>query len=137
MFISKEELKKQLAEAGVSLTGDEDWKALQELGKQHLKKASNVGKTSGEGSILVWLKIRAYVSNTQRVNAGVYQLNRVPERLAKLSSNMCEVFADGNVPPRKLTEIAKWAGIKYPEEKTDEDILSIVISAYKPFGKVK
>lgn len=82
--------------------------------------------------IVVWLKTRAYINDTQRVEAGVYVLPEVPARFSKLSSKFLEVF-ESEVPSRKLAVIARWAGFN-PDGMEDEEILNRVISqGFNPF----
>ena len=139
---TKEELQKELSELGISLTGDETPLQLVNLLRKAKKdqKGSNVSGSSNndgkreanKGGTLVWLKIRAYISAKKRLNPGFYKMEVVPDRLLKLSSDSVIVFKDG-VPAREMTAIAKWAGIAHPEEKKDEEILSIVLQEAKPF----
>ena len=128
------DIKTELQKLGYSLTGDETPLQLSALLKK-AKKGNTNGSSKDEkhkGKVLVWLKGRAYVSDTKRLDAGVYQMNEVPDRLAEQPSSVVVVFANG-VPARDLYAIARWAGIAHPEEKTDEEILNIVIKEAKPF----
>jgi len=93
------------------------------------------GKTEVKANkVLVWLKNKAYVNDTERVNAGVYLLDECPARLAKLPVSVCEVLST-EVNSRKIVEIAKWSGLSHPEDYSDEEILSKVISPkFAPFA---
>lgn len=127
---TKKELIKALTDAGVKLAGDEKVADLEALYQEHI---GNGGGESSDGKAVVWLKQQAYVSDTERLNAGVYAMDEVPARFAKLSKREVEIFADGVVPSRKLVEIAKWAGFKHTEEMEDDEILSKVIASPVPF----
>lgn len=145
------ELKKELNGLGVNekesklegilpLKGDEkvaDLEAILTAAKVVVgdapKGSSNQNNDSASSTILVWVKGRTYINDTQRIDGGLYRLVNVPERLAKSSSDVVEVFAD-SIPPRKLTEIAKWSGVSHPEDFEDAQLLEkIVVSELKPF----
>ena len=80
------------------------------------------------GKSIVWLKIKAYISDKERLDAGVYKMSSVPERLQKLSSNYCEIF-NGGINSRKLAEMAKWAGITHQEDfANDSELLDRIIT---------
>ena len=130
--MTKPELLKGLKELGVDVTGEESYNDLKKLYSQHSKQGGSSSEKSQTS--LVWLKSRAYVDSKIRVDSGLYQLEEIPERLVKLPSSICEVFADGVIPPRKLYEIAKWAGISHPEDKDDDELLRVLISEYRPFN---
>lgn len=88
-------------------------------------------QTSKKGLFIVWLKIRAYADDTQRLDSGVYKFEAVPVRLSKLSANECEVF-ENEVPTRKLIQIARFMGMN-PDGVKDEEILKKVVSEPKLF----
>lgn len=125
--MNKEKLIEALTNAGVSLTGDEKVADLKALYKEH-----GLGGDNADGKVIVWLKNTAYINDTQRVNAGVYAMDEVPARFAKLSRKECEIFK-GDIPSRKIADIAKWAGLKNIEDLTDEEFLNKVISEPQPY----
>lgn len=71
-----------------------------------------------------WLKCRAYISETERINAGLYVVDVVPERLLKADNSVVEIF-EGEIPAKRLAEIAKWAGVN-PDGQKEEEILALV-----------
>lgn len=83
-------------------------------------------------SYIVWLKNRSYIDETKRVEAGLYLVNEVPARIAKLPADVVEVF-ENEVTSRKLATIARWAGLN-PDGIEDEEILSKLLSTeFLPF----
>jgi hypothetical protein len=131
-------------EGVLPLKGDEteaELKAILKAVKAAVKASSdtNQGNESDEEEVakvttsLVWVKGRTYINATQRIDAGLYRLESIPERLAKSTRDVVEVFADV-IPPRKLTEIAKWSGISHTEDYDDKQLLEkIVVADLKPF----
>lgn len=98
--------------------------------KAILKKSGNEGdEAENAEGVLVWIKGRSYVSDTERVDAGLYRLPAVPERLAKSPTSVVEVFADA-IPPRKMTEIAKFMGVTHPEDFDDKDLLAKIVNPH-------
>lgn len=93
-----------------------------------------VGKTGIKAEkVLVWLKGKAYVNDTEMVKAGLYLLDKCPDRLAKLPTSVCEVLST-EVNSRKIAEIARWSGMN-PDGVSDEEILSKCISpTFAPFS---
>lgn len=91
-------------------------------------------ESDADGKVLVWVKGRTYINDTQRIDGGFYKIALpLPDRLAKSPTSVVEVFAD-EVPPRKLTEIAKWSGIAHPEDYKDNELLAkIIVTDWKPF----
>lgn len=123
------------------LKGDESAAQVAEILKATKKALKDSGSSnqggesaSTEGTVLVWVKGRTYINDTQRIDGGLYRLSLpLPERLVKSSADVVQVFADA-IPPRKLVEIVKWAGVTHPEDFTDEQILEkIVVTELKPF----
>lgn len=96
-------------------------------------KEAERGTTEQATEKIVWLKNRAYIDDKQRVESGVYiVVGALPDRLSKLKSDGLEVF-EGEVPSRKLAEIARWAGLN-PDGMDDEEIFEKVVSSeFKPF----
>lgn len=126
------------------LKGDESAKDVADILKAVKAKVAHVENTSNKDepeadaaqgdTVLVWVKGRTYINDKERVDGGFYRVALpLPERLAKSPTTVVEVFAD-DIPPRKLTEIAKWLGIAHPEDYKDEDILAKMVSGpLKPF----
>lgn len=104
--------------------------------KKALKDAagSNQSGASEDAEVLyVWVKGRTYINDTQRVDAGFYKLPSLPERLAKSPVSVVETFT-GVIPPRKMTEIAKFMGVTHPEDFNDDELLAkLTIADWKPF----
>ncbi len=94
----------------------------------------NNADVAAASTVLVWVKGRTYISDTQRIDGALYRLTLpLPARLLKSSRDVVEVFTDA-ISPRKLSEIAKWSGLAHPEDYTDEQILDkIVVAELKPF----
>jgi DNA-binding PadR family transcriptional regulator len=130
MATKKEKIVQALMNKGVELTGEETLKELRVLYKEHIGEDGDLS----DDNAVVWLKTQAYVNDKERLNAGVYVMDKVPERLTKLSNREVEIFADGNVPARKLVDMAKWAGFNHTEEMEDEEILKKVVSVPVPFA---
>lgn len=146
---SQKDNLKALAEMGITtegskvegilpLKGDESAKEVADILKAAKAKVKESASSSNQNSapskkLLVWVKGRTYINESQRINAGFYNLDVLPDRLAKSPTDVVEVFADG-IPPRKLTEIAKWSGVSHPEDYEDDELLAkITISELKPF----
>ncbi len=127
------------------LRGDETAKEVADV----LKAAKAVSADAGAGAsnqdsvatpapsgdeVLVWVKGRTYINDKERIDGGFYKLSLpLPDRLAKSSSEVVEVFAN-DIPPRKLTEIAKKMGVTHPEDFNDKELLAkITVSDFKPF----
>lgn len=129
------ELKKRLKKLGVDLTGEEDEAQLNELYSQAKDapkgSSSDENEASDENVVFVWLKGRAYIDDKQRVNAGFYKLSELPVRLSKLPTTVVEVF-ENVVPSKKLAKIALWCKVS-TDDRSDEEVLSIVLSEWKPF----
>lgn len=130
------QLQEQLKKLGVTLTGDENYKTLQKmLADAKTAKGGDTPKTgetptpSGK-EVYVWLRNRAYVDDAgkKRIDGGLYVLAlALFPRLAKYPKNVCEVF-EGDVPPRKLAEIARWSGVN-PDGREDAELLDILVKA--------
>jgi hypothetical protein len=142
-FQTTEKLIEEAKTLGVELTGKETYKELtilvsdakkanKEAGEGENKEEENKGKANTgknpEKMRIVWLKNRAYINATQRVDAGVYMLavSEIPERLVKLPASACEVLPS-EVKSRKIAEIARWSGIN-PDGLDDDEILGKVLS---------
>jgi hypothetical protein len=97
--------------------------------KEEPKEEIVTPQTTGE--YIVWLKCKAYVSDTERLVAGVYAMTDVPARLLKLPEKYCEVFKD-EVPSKKVAQIGKFMGLN-TDNFSDEEILSKVVTIPKPF----
>lgn len=74
---------------------------------------------------IVWLKSRAYINDTERIDAGVYYFDEVPQRLASMGKDVCVVF-EGEVPSKELAQIARWSGVNPDGRQTDE-LLKILV----------
>lgn len=121
------------------LTGEETAKELSDI----LAKANEVTGSSSsnqnseqadsDGLLFVWVKGRTYINDKERVDAGFYKIPALPERLVKSPATVVEVFT-GVIPPRKLTEIAKFCGVTHPEDFNDDELLAkITVTDWKPF----
>lgn len=130
---NKTDLAKEAKKLGITLTGKETAKELEALITEKKGGAgSNTGaQSSKKGAVYVWVKDRSYINESQRVEAGLYLLSDIPERFSKMGSAV-EVLGS-EVSPRKLGEIAKWAGAKDDREATDEELLEKLVSVFKPF----
>jgi hypothetical protein len=139
-----EDIKAELTTLGVPFSEDAKAKDLEKLlkdTKAEAKKNADANKSDDEDNedadevstkFVVWLKSKAYVNDTQRVDAGLYIVDVVPPRLSKLGADACEVF-ENEVPSKKLAKIARWAGIN-PDGVEDEEILEKVLkSEFKPY----
>lgn len=126
----------QAETAGIETTGEE---SLSEL-KRLIASAENGGDTKPDDesnsksaakpegtACIVWLKTRAYVDETRRLDAGVYRMTP-SGRLSRLPAGEMEVFENGKIPPVRLAAIAKWAGLTKADEKSEEEILNVVLS---------
>lgn len=119
--MSKKNEVKNVSTKGGAKAGAKNAVVKAEAGKEQASK------------VLVWLKSRAYINDTERVEAGVYLVEKCPERLARLKSDTCEVLA-GEVNSRKIAQISRWAGLN-PDGMSDEELLSKLISPeFKPFS---
>ena len=139
-------LQEELKKLGVELTGDESYKQLEALLKKAEKSGgAKAGATGTDekspvekptGTLFVWLKSRAYVdlAGKTRMNAGLYQMEslEVYPRLQAAKANTAEVF-EGEIPPRKLAEIARWAGVNPDQHRKDEELLALLIQIPKTF----
>lgn len=110
----------------IELTGTETEAQLKKL----IKDAKKANKGSGEGQY-VWVKVRAYINDTQRVDAGLYLLSEVPERFTKMTADVVKIFEE-TPSTRELSVIAKWAGLD-AVELSDEEVLEKLTSEFLPF----
>lgn len=156
---TQDENLKELAELGVTkedskvegilpLKGDETaaqvaevLKAAKAAVKKAKEEAEKAAKAAEEAAaavpkdVLVWVKGRTYINDTQRIDGGLYRLILpLPSRLVKSPLAVVEIF-EGDIPPRKLTEIAKWSGITHPEDYKEDAVLlaKITVAEFKPF----
>lgn len=138
-----EDVKAELTALGVPFSEDAKAKDLEKLlkdTKAEAKKLAQTNKSDEDNEdtdevatkFVIWLKSKAYINETQRVDAGLYIVDVVPPRLSKLNADACEVF-ENEVPSKKLAKIARWAGIN-PDGVEDEEILEKVLkSELKPY----
>lgn len=112
---------------------------LDELNIEYDENATNkelaalLPSNDGEGSrYIVWLRTRAYINDTERVDAGVYAYDEVPERFRKLPRRSVVVY-EGHLPTRELKEIARWAGVNPDEYSDDAELEAVIVSEPKPF----
>jgi uncharacterized protein (DUF1786 family) len=110
----------------IELTGTETEAQLKKL----IKDAKKANKGSGEGQY-VWVKVRAYINDTQRVDAGLYLLSEIPERFTKMTADAVKIFEE-TPSTRELSVIAKWAGLD-AVELSDEEVLERLTSEFLPF----
>jgi len=66
------------------------------------------------------IKTQVYITDTERVPAGVYLLDEVPARFAKQREAI--VIFEGTVPSRELAKIARWAGVN-PDGMDDDELM--------------
>jgi hypothetical protein len=95
------------------------------------RKSRVVQSQIEKGDLIVWLKSRAYISDTERLDGGVYMMKQVPERLSKLSADVCEVF-ENEVSSKKVAQMSRWAGLN-PDGLSDEEVLGKIVSEPQPF----
>jgi hypothetical protein len=69
-----------------------------------------------------WLKAQTYISDTERLEAGVYAFKQAIERLKNASPKDVEVFED-EIPEQKLKELAK----RYYAKDTQDVLKRFVI----------
>lgn len=91
----------------------------------------NTNKETTSKKLIVWLKARSYVSPEgeplERWSSGIYKLSKLPKRLQGQPENILEVF-EGEVPARKLMEMAEFCGIQHPEDYEDNELLERMVS---------
>ena len=130
---SEEELKDKTSTETTNNAG----KVSNEEGvKEEKKEVAEQPVAKKPTSFVVWLKNTTYVSATERMNAGIYPMQSVPERLvlaAKKNKKDCEIF-EGGVPSRTLTEMADWAGIKNHRDLEDAELLAKLLSTPQSFA---
>lgn len=124
------------------LKGDESAKTVADILKAAKAAVEAAGSSnqnsatapSAEGTVFVWVKGRTYINDVQRIDGGFYKMTLpLPDRLAKSPASVVEVFAN-DIPPRKMTEIAKWSGVTHPEDYKDDQLLAkVTVSDWKPF----
>lgn len=142
--MNKESIIAKLKELKIEHDPKEHHLKLYNLLPREVREAEEKAKDNkeGEGSAektnsnkksenyFVWLKYKAYINETERMEAGVYYMIKVPARFSKLPSDVVEVFK-GEVPVRKLAKMAEWVGVTHPEDFSDEELLEKVISEPK------
>ena len=109
------------------LDGDESLEELRELKKESEVDSSREDEEKKTG-IYLWLKTRAYISDEKRIEKGLYQLEEMYPRLEKAGAAVCEIF-EGKIPSRKLTEIARRAGVNSDDYEEDEELLKVLLVA--------
>ena len=128
------------------LTGEEKYADLQKMVVEAQTKAKEIQEANGDtndtqggaknetpksskDAVYVFLKSPAYVDKdgTQRVAGGLYhiKLSDYP-RLSKMPRDICEVF-EGEVPVRKLVQIAEFFGVN-TEKHEDDELLEVLVS---------
>jgi hypothetical protein len=131
------ELKKACDEKGIAYTESATIKDLAKLLKDEKpkgEKASDaVEKSDGEVEY-IWLKIKAYVSDKERLLAGFYVTPKGQfPRLKKIATRHCEIFTDA-IPHKKLYDIAKWAGLNVDNfTGSDEELIEKLQTVPKPY----
>jgi hypothetical protein len=149
---SKKDVIKELKTLGVKFDETVNAKELEallvekkaEIAKQN-GGADNADQNAGDenkpeatvkknkGTVYVWLKTRAYVSENQRVDAGFYLVEEVPARFRKMKSDTVEIF-ENEIPHKKVYDIAKWCGKNLDNfVGEDQEILDELASELKPF----
>ncbi|MDF1498526.1 MAG: hypothetical protein P1P85_04210 [Patescibacteria group bacterium] len=91
-------------------------------------KENNKPKSNDKKKVkyFLWLKIRAYVNDTDRIEKGFYALDSIYHRLAEAKSDVCEIF-EGEVPSRTLTKIALSSGVDPDKYESDEELLNVLL----------
>lgn len=118
-------LQEELTALGVAFEATATEAELKEL----LKEAK---KSAKKNVVVFWLKSRAYVNDTQRVEAGLYKLTEMPERFKKLGADAIEIF-EKDINSRQLARIAQWSGID-PIGADDEELFEkMVVTELVPF----
>ncbi len=137
---TKQENMVELKKLNVEFDPTANAKDIENLLKEKQKETGGNSSSESEGNETpdnakyVWLKVRSYVSENERLNAGFYVMGKVPERLTKVSAVTCEIFEAGKVPHRKLFDIAEWSGINVKNfVGTDEELTSKLVTEPKPF----
>ena len=126
---TKKELFQKAKSLNLVVNGNESVKELEALIKG--AGSQNNSATPSKNAVYVWVKDRAYINDTQRVESGLYLLDEVPERFSKMRGTV-EVLGQ-EIAPRKLGDIAKWAGAKNDRDISDEELLAKLLSAFTPF----
>lgn len=127
---TKKELFQKAKSLGLVVNGNESVKELEALIKAGAGN-KNTNAQPSENAVYVWVKDRAYISDTQRVESGLYLIDEIPERFSKMGSTVEVLGAE--ISPRKLGEIAKWAGVKDARDVSDEELLAKLLADFKPF----
>ena len=83
--------------------------------------------------IYLWLKSRAYVNEKERLDGGFYIISKEYPRLKNATPLLCEIFV-GDVPSRKLAEIAQWSGIDPNKYRDDDELQDLLTTQPKPFA---
>ena len=128
--------KEKLTELGVTF----DPKAKLEDLTALLKENTPNEQADTEGKTFVWLKVRAYIDEKTRLEAGVYIVedSLVTSRMKVAGTDVIEMYPIDEVPVEVLNKTAKLAGIKTDSMKTD-DIKAKVFNvvAHKEFKLLK
>lgn len=124
--MNKADKIKELEAKGVVVPEGAKADVVNALYAEHFEADEDDGENSN-GAVVIWLKVRAYISDTERVEKGVYAVDAVPERLRKLGKADVEIF-EGDVPTGKLIAMAKWCGIGNADDLEPEQIFSKVVS---------
>jgi len=132
--MTKPEIVTELTAMGVTFNPDDNAKVLSALLKAKKDEADPTpppAQTKGK-TVVFWLKSRAYINATERIEAGLYQVAELPERFANLGSETLEVFGK-DMNSRKLAKISRWAGLNPDGVEDDELFATIVKTELLPF----
>ena len=129
------ELRKACIEKGLEFTEDATIKDLAKLLKENTKgEKATENKVESDEVEYIWLKIKAYVSDKERLQAGFYvtPAGQFP-RLRKIATRHCEIFTN-EVPRKKLYDIAKWSGFNLDAfNGSDEELIEKLQTVPKPY----
>jgi len=136
----KKDLVKELTKEGLQLSGEETIEEL-EAKKAELEAKKNGGgmdtiqdnkeNKTEKGFVFVFIKYPCYVSDEERVGAGLYKIKAedVPERLKKAGKDACEIF-EKSIDSISLVAVAKHFGVdpnNYRGEGGDVKLLASLV----------
>jgi len=121
MAQTKKEIVEQLNELGVEFDESQTAKELLEL---LVKSSPEKQQKPVNDKIYYWFKVRSYVSNDEIKQPGLYcYQDELPRFMGvRLNPKNIEVF-HGDIPAKKLDEIASFCGVKTEEYQGDEKIV--------------
>lgn len=140
----KKELKKLQQEVGAvyKLDGDETLEDLRACKKEiesenedpqneteETEEKEEEEEQKSDGKVYLWLKTRAYISDSERIDPGFYCMaqGEMFSRLENAEVTVCEIFED-KIPSRKLAEIARHCGVNSDNYEKDSDLLKVLLT---------